>query len=63
MNLPEDVWPIVRYATAGAFDETLRCDSRMTQALNNLPNKFGKNVLNTWKESGTEDIASNTTVV
>lgn len=53
MNLPEDVWPLVRYATAGTFEETLRCDKRMTQALKDLPTKFGSSTLNTWKEAGT----------
>merc|ERR1712164_192467 len=52
MNLPEDVWPLVRYATAGTFEEVLRCDARMTQALKDLPSKFGSDVLNTWKEGG-----------
>lgn len=62
MNLPEDVWPLVRYATAGTFEETLRCDARMTQALKDLPNKFGSSVVNTWKESGTEEARNVTTV-
>jgi len=62
MNLPEDVWPLVRYATAGTFEETLRCDKRMTQALKDLPSKFGKSVLDTWREAGTPAIENVTLV-
>lgn len=50
MNLPESVWPVVRYATAGTFEETLHCDTRMTEALKDLPKKFGRSVVNTWDE-------------
>jgi len=50
MNYPEAVWPVVRYATAGTFEETLHCDTRMTEALKALPTRFNKTVLNTWDE-------------
>ena len=48
--MPEAVWPVSRYATAGVFEETLLCDTRMTQALKQLPQKFAPKVLAAWQE-------------
>lgn len=50
MDEPEVVWPLVRFATAGVFEETLLCDDRMTQQLKDLSQHFNKTVLGVWKE-------------
>ena len=52
MLLPEDAWPIVRYATAAVFEETLMCDTRMVGALADLPKHFNASSgLGSWAEA------------
>ena len=50
MALPEAAWPIVRYATAGVFEETLMCDTRMAAQLTALPQRFNSSILGRWTE-------------
>ena len=50
MALPEATWPIVRYATAGVFEETLMCDTRMAAQLTALPQRFNSSILGKWTE-------------
>ena len=49
-TLNHAAWPIVRYATAGVFEETLLCDKRMTAQLAALPSRFDDSILEAWAE-------------
>lgn len=51
MNIPESVWPVVRYATSAAFEEVLMCNTNMTVALSQLKQHFNSSVVNAWSES------------
>jgi hypothetical protein len=63
MSQPEPTWPIVRYATAGTFEETLMCDKRMTMALADLPQKFNSSFTAKWEEDLGVPSASSITLV
>jgi len=47
---PEDAWALMRYATAGVFEETLMCDKNMAAQLKELPTHFNSTILAKWAE-------------